>query len=416
MRPVLATVLLLSSIHIPNAMAKFEAHEWGTFTSLVGSNGITQHGMYHEDEELPAFVHGFGVTQEDLRAPIPAPVPPPRKPCRQKFCFGDEFFANNLITQKMETPVIYFYSDVKRDVTVNVKFPEGVVTDTYPAPIRTSPTVGDIREAANGDTTFQVEVLPETQGMVPLVETGNIYGHARNVASNLVRTGKEQEKFIFYRGIGRFQPRISITSEAGNLQLNAARAADEPQALFLVHVSESGGSQLLNLGALKAGRPLTVAAETIRGLREGKSGVGVGSQQSLHLIAGLVQAGLKADEARAMVDTWEHGYLKVPGLRLLYILPKAEVDEILPLTMAPAPEKIVRAFVGRIEVMLDTEEDQLLDRILREKDQFNLHTLGRFAEPMLRRVEEVYRLRQPFQNQEVLARFRRLIEQAAKNE
>lgn len=415
MRPVLATVLLLSSIYIPNALAKLEAHEWGTFTSLVGSNGITQHGMYHEDEKLPDFVHGFGVTQGDLAGPVnPIPIPPPSKPCRQKFCFGDEFFANNLITQKMETPVIYFYSDVKRDLTVNVKFPEGVVTDTYPAPIRTSPTLGSIREAANGDTSFQVEVLPETQGMVPLVETGNIYGHARNVASNLVRTGKEQEKFIFYRGIGRFQPRISITSESGSLQLNAARAADEPQALFLVHVSESGRSQLLDLGALKAGRPLTVAAETIRELQAGKAGVG--SQQGQHLIAGLVRAGLKSDEARAMVDTWEHGYLSVPGLRLLYILPKAEVDEVLPLTISPAPENLVRAFVGRIEVMLDTEENRLLDRILEEKDQFNLYSLGRFAEPMLRRVEEVYRLRAPIQDPQVLERFRRLIERAAKNE
>jgi hypothetical protein len=234
------------------------------------------------------------------------------------------------------------------------------------------------------------------------------------VASNLVRTGKEQEKFIFYRGIGRFQPRISITSESGSLQLNAARAADEPQALFLVHVSESGESRLLDLGSLKAGRPITVAAETIRLLQGGFTGDGL--LQTQRLTAGLVRAGLKADEAKAMVDTWEHGYLKVPGLRLLYILPKAEVDEVLPLTMTPAPEKLVRAFVGRIEVMLDTEESQLLDRILREKDQFNLSSLGRFAEPMLRRVEEVYRLRMPHSQPEVLERFRRLIEQAAKNE
>jgi hypothetical protein len=42
------------------AKAKFVAHEWGTFTSLVGSNGITQNGMYHEDEFLPNFVHPFG--------------------------------------------------------------------------------------------------------------------------------------------------------------------------------------------------------------------------------------------------------------------------------------------------------------------------------------------------------------------
>ena len=41
----------------------YEAHEWGTFTSLVGSNGVTQNGMYHEDEHLPDFVHSFGETQ-----------------------------------------------------------------------------------------------------------------------------------------------------------------------------------------------------------------------------------------------------------------------------------------------------------------------------------------------------------------
>jgi hypothetical protein len=103
---------------------------------------------------------------------------------------------------------------------------------------------------------------------------------------------------------------------------------------------------------------------------------------------------LKNDEAEAMVNTWEHGYLKVPGLRLLYILPRSEVDEVLPLSMSPAPQNFVRSFVGRIEILLDSEEQQILNDIIRQSYSFNVNSLGRFAEPILRRVAEVYRGRQ----------------------
>ncbi len=53
---------LLTTFTISSAQARLAVHEWGTFTSLVGSNGKTQHGMYHEDERLPDYVHGFGET------------------------------------------------------------------------------------------------------------------------------------------------------------------------------------------------------------------------------------------------------------------------------------------------------------------------------------------------------------------
>ncbi|MGZ3670257.1 MAG: hypothetical protein ACXWR4_10155, partial [Bdellovibrionota bacterium] len=152
MRFILTLALLASQ----PAFAKYEAHEWGTFTSLVGSNGITQNGMYHEDEPLPDFVHGFGAIQPAAPQPVtPPPFRPQPRPCHSKICFGDgnDFFDHNVVTQKMETPVIYFYSDQDRQVDVNVRFPQGVVTDTFPAPIATSPTTGDIRELANGNTT-----------------------------------------------------------------------------------------------------------------------------------------------------------------------------------------------------------------------------------------------------------------------
>ena len=386
--------LLVFALNAQSAFAQFEAHEWGTFTSLVGSNGITQNGMYHEDEPLPPFVHGFGVTQASL-APPPSvdPVLPPSRPCHSKLCFGQDFFAANVITQKMETPVIYFYSDVQRSLDVNVRFPEGLITETFPAPVATSPSMGNVRQAANGNTTFHVDVLPTQIGKIPYVDGSNIYSHARNAASNLVRSGTEVEKFIFYRGIGRFQPRISITSDAGELDVTSPSPADRPLAMFLAHVSEAGQGRLMRLHSIKD--RASVDAETIAALADHS-----GKHPSYDIVSGegardmlevaLTASGLHDDEAAAMVSTWENGYLKVPGLRLLYILPRAEIDSVLPLSIRPAPDKLQRVFVGRIEVMLDTEEREILAQVLKERGAFQPDSLGRFAEPKLRRVREVY--------------------------
>lgn len=104
----------------------------------------------------------------------------------------------------------------------------------------------------------------------------------------------------------------------------------------------------------------------------------------------LLNAGLYEDEANAMLNTWEHGYLKVPGLRLLYILPRTEVDQLLPLTITPQADRLNRAFIARIEIMTDKEENSILSDILRDGAQFDIGSLGRFAEPKLRRIQQVY--------------------------
>ena len=146
--------LLSIFLYIPLAQAKFSVTEWGTFTSLVGSNGVTQNGMYHEDEALPSFVHGFGeLVSQPIFRPDPDPFDPcgqPKVPCR--------FVRGNSITQKMETPVIYFYADGEIDVTVDVKFPEGMVTETYPGPTFTSPDRASDPVVGNGHTIFNLKV------------------------------------------------------------------------------------------------------------------------------------------------------------------------------------------------------------------------------------------------------------------
>src|SRR5262249_57791156 len=75
--------------------------------------------------------------------------------------------------------------------------------------------------------------------------------------------------------------------------------------------------------------------------------------------AALVKAGLYPKEARAMVNTWEKSYFRTEGLRLLYVLPPATVDEVIPIQIKPAPEQLVRVMVGRVEVLTPGAERRI---------------------------------------------------------
>ena len=78
-------------------------HEWGTFVSMEGSDGLALEGLHHDEAELPEFVHSRGKDQLRLHAT----------------------FSN------LETPVIYFYPGGPESVgyaNVRVDFPEGIVT------------------------------------------------------------------------------------------------------------------------------------------------------------------------------------------------------------------------------------------------------------------------------------------------
>lgn len=393
MKSNVVMMMLLTVLLAERGQAKYEAHEWGTFTSVVDSAGVTQNGMYHEDEALPEFVHGFGELRREAK-PIVPPNRPPQPPCHSKICFDQTELSANQITQKMETPVIYFYSDAAQRVDVKVKFPEGIITETYPGPVSTFPTMQDPHVIGNGESTFSVNLLAAKIGPVPYADPENIYSHARNVASNLVSSGAELEKFIFYRGLGRFQPKISITSKGGNLKIGQlAHVNVRPQMAFLIHVNDAGEGQLMSLENIKTDSEVLITAAQIADLKshtvQNSPYVIRGEQARGKLIDELIRSGLFKDEAVAMINTWENGYLKVPGLRLLYLLPRAEVDEVLPLTLNPVPEKLVRSFVARMEILLDTDEQRILNEVEKQRGQFKAASLGRFAEPILHRIKAI---------------------------
>src|SRR5881275_1118028 len=92
------------------------AHEWGTFTSVQGSDGVLLNWRPLESSRLPGFVYDWnnpGLGRHSMAA------------------MG--LTKQSLLTlQRMETPVIYFYSDREETVDVSVNFPKGRITEWYP--------------------------------------------------------------------------------------------------------------------------------------------------------------------------------------------------------------------------------------------------------------------------------------------
>jgi len=95
----------------------------------------------------------------------------------------------------------------------------------------------------------------------------------------------------------------------------------------------------------------------------------------------LVAQGLYQDEARAMVETWRDSWFE-EGCRLLYIVPPAFVNEVLPLSINPAPAQTVRVFVGRLELVTPATE-KAVETAFATQDAAMLKAYGRFLEPIL---------------------------------
>ncbi|MBS0265308.1 MAG: hypothetical protein JSS02_25465, partial [Planctomycetes bacterium] len=72
----------------------------------------------------------------------------------------------------------------------------------------------------------------------------------------------------------------------------------------------------------------------------------------------LIADGLFADEADAMLKTWELAYFKSPGLRVFYTLPQAWTDAVLPLKCSVLAE-VSRTMIGRIELVTPQQRHQL---------------------------------------------------------
>lgn len=333
-------------------------HEWGTFTSVAAADGGPL-------EWLPL----------SSRGDLP--------------CFVDKlpFHGKGLIpgTIRMETPVLYFYAQKEAAYDVRVRFPQGVLTEWYPRADVTPEKVGNgtlLAPGFEGTLTWRdVRVLPNARESYPSGGGDNHYFVARETDATPVEVASQREKFLFYRGVGGFTPRLRATvADDGRISIGSA----DGKGVGSVTVFENAGGQIAYTTHHLKDREATVPRPTRR------SGV-----KALHeeLVQRLVAQGLYRREAVAMVNTWRDSWFE-EGTRLFYIVSRADVDALLPLEIVPAPAAVERVFVGRMELITPAIQEKV--RIAIEKrDGATLMRHGRFLTPIVERLAEAHALHDP---------------------
>lgn len=399
----------------PSADNKLIMHEWGTFTSFSGSNGVQLDFRPLINEDLPDFVF-----DRRMQARVP------------------NLTKGRIRAQiRMETPVTYFYTDEERTIRAKVDFPNGLLTEFYPPVVAMSPPYDSAKDYSrafdNSSLDWgEIDLIPASK-LVPSVkdertrtwlhriiqqrvtptegsynhyyyarETDSAYVHLRHSPSpDLPEFGSDHlEKFLFYRGVGKFEQPLRAVIATDDV-IRVTNTGDQPiRSLFRVTVANKA-IEFSTIAEVPAGSsaefPKMATPIQLPDLQQ-------------KVVEALVAEKLYPKEAAAMVKTWADSWFAEEGTRIFYMVPREATDKLLPLTISPPPDESVRVLVGRVEVMSPTMEKQLTEVVqahaLRRIEWWKqepapnqqreplpipaeLLKFGRLAEPALVRIREL---------------------------
>lgn len=349
---VFVTLFLLVAFVAPHP-SNITVHEWGTFTSIAGHDGLAMEWLpITGSPDLPSFVEHLA--NANLKGGLRGRI-------------------------RMETPVLYFYSPQEATVSVHVSFEKGLITEWYPH--AAVPSLDPRRDFAlvqkhtEGAITWNsVQIHPGTGADFPADDSTNHYYAARLTSSAPLTingsNGAEHEKFLFYRGVSAVLPPLTstVTSDTNILFENHFPAAI-PDAILFERRGTKVGYRILGLLQDQVSFASPTLDGSLDALFSDLEGI-------------LVSQGLYADEAHAMVETWESSWFE-EGSRVLYIVPRPFVDSVLPLTINPEPQQITRVFVGRLELVTPATQQAVVSAFA-SNDQATLAKYNRFLDPILR--------------------------------
>ncbi len=347
-------------------------HEWGTFTALENERGESLGGINVDDELLPKFVHslspnviGAAHGQDQFLFLFTKGVPP----------------HYPYVTMRLETPVVYFHPPLSlrqpQQVDFDVSLRGGWLTQFYPA----------AKAAAPGLSPDPQKIAPITRDTIGRLSWHNLSvgtaGHGpttdehvwlapRNVeAANVTTADGESERYLFYRGVANFSAPLQAVADDGRDELalhgrfeEVLSAGQQAQIgrLWLVHILADGRVAYRTAGPMSVtGDPQAIIGRVPKSFVAGDFATANldGLRADLH--AALVADGLYADEASALIETWNQAYFRSAGLRLFFLVPQCWTDHYLPLSVS-VPADVRRVMVGRIE-LVSPEQRPLLKKL-----------------------------------------------------
>ena len=343
------------------------AHEWGTFTTVAGENGLAIDWLpLGGPSDLPCFVEHFDNRRTVKIIPNADGTP-----------LDYEHARGALLGKvRMETPVLYFYAPQEMSVNVKVRFPRGLMTEWYPHADVTEMIAGpNTLKQANPTSVIEWRNVRVTRGGKTDFPSGSGESHyyaARATNAAPLAVGPQHERFLFYRGIADFDVPLSARAMPnGRVRIASVGSASVPNVVLFERRGATLGFRVL--GTLDG--DTTVDAPTLNG-----------SLASLRdqLQRALTDAGLFPMEASAMLETWRDSWFE-DGVRVFYLVPPMQVDAILPLEISPSPAHVARVFVGRMDVLTAATESAV-ERAITARDATTLDRYGRFLGPIADRL------------------------------
>jgi hypothetical protein len=344
----------------PALSDRLVVHEWGTFTSLHDEHGAAVGGINSDDEPVPNFVHrisGNLLLRPGFSAPSIWAKSAPR-------CHPD-------VTMRLETPVVYFHppQGAKSPMTLDVEVAlrGGWLSEYYPDAEVEAPGVNGAQSFGRLSTDVVGRLRWEDLAVgvdAPGPETTDpVWVAPRDVdAASVTSSGGESERFLFYRGVGRIESPLRVSRDATwqSLVITAEFPVVEQSretelavpALWLVDVRDDKSMASRELEGFRVTNDgnSRVVARTPAKFDDDQYHVDNVAELGLEMRTALIEDGLFADEADALIETWKAAYFKSPGLRLFYLLPQAWTDHVMPMKLSTDAE-LVRTMVGRVEIV-----------------------------------------------------------------
>lgn len=337
--------------------AQVTVHEWGTFAAALNPDGDVIAQMPPDDETgLPCFAYRLPSAGTSTPAAI-----------------------------RLESSALAFYTQQPATLHVRLDLPQAWVTAWYPRAASYSPDGSAWPAYPRGEAAYkngriewkELAVLPgadlkfhrEQPGhAASTAENGSRYYTARETDAAPVRTRHQPEKMIFYRGLASFEAALRARI-VDNKRIELRNTGESLIGAAIVFESRDGrvGYRILrDLGEQPVTATLPANSET------NADAAGLHNEIRILIQRELRGMGLFEKEAAALLAAWGDSWFE-PGLRVLYFVPPADIGRLLPLTIAPAPASVTRAYVGRLEILTQPppEPVRAVVRIRQSTDAFN---------------------------------------------
>lgn len=290
-------------------------HEFGVFTWGDGA----LHGIL--DEEVPPFIKDACV----LSRPTPVrPDPPPRPP------------------RPVRKPLLYFHGAPAKGVDLVVNFKSGRASWVYPCGDTPDPVTAEWKGLEFSRTNTHALSDPGSSPAFQWIHQG------RAPNALWVNGRKQSERFLFYDGTLDVSAPLELRRRGDRITLTNRTDAPLRDVLVVRRVGDEVGVAWLADGG--GGIPADGAVETTLPALEARTETFEAGMTGA-LAERLKGAGLHQDEALACALMFESEFFGRDGIRVVARLSQEVYEDLLPLTMTPAPAKLVR--VGLIELIVE---------------------------------------------------------------